>query len=66
MDETEAKTLAATIMREQNVDNLQGFGEINMRRLEGMLVDAAKAGFRAGWSQGWREADQAGRSLTDE
>lgn len=56
MNDEEAVNIAETIMHEQNVDNLQGFGDINMRRLKGMLADALKVGYRQGYSDGWREA----------
>lgn len=58
MTDEEAAAIAETMMREQNVDNLQGFGEINIRRLKGMLSDAIKVGYRQGYSDGWREGER--------
>lgn len=60
MLDEEAVTIAEAIMREQNVDTLEGFGNINMRRIKAMLMDAAKTGYRAGWSAGFREAEPNG------
>jgi hypothetical protein len=57
MDEAAAQELAETIMHEQNVDNLEGFGQINMRRIKEMLVQAAKTGYQQGYSEGFREAE---------
>lgn len=56
MDEAEALTIAKTIMREQNVDNLTGFGEITIGRIERMLTNAVKTGYIQGYSEGFREA----------
>ena len=57
MDDEAAVTIAEAIMREQNVDNLEGFGDINMRRLKAMLVNACKTGFIQGYSEGMRAVE---------
>src|SRR5690606_1740583 len=43
----DAEQIARTIMREENVDNLQGFGQITIGRIKRMLVDAARTGYNA-------------------
>jgi hypothetical protein len=48
MTDEEAVEIAEAIMHEQNVDNLEGFGNINMRRIKAMLMDAAKRGAEKG------------------
>jgi len=53
-----ATRIAETMMREQNVDRLQGFGEMTISRLRGMLIDALKVGYRQGYSDGWREGER--------
>jgi hypothetical protein len=44
MTDEEAVEIAEKIMQEQNVDNLQGFGDITISRLKGMLIQSAKRG----------------------
>lgn len=58
MDEADAVVIAKTIMREQNVDNIQGFGDITIGRIERMLVNAVKTGYITGYSEGFREAEK--------
>lgn len=55
MDDESAKTIAKAIMREQNVDNLQGFGDITIGRIEKMLMQSAKLGYIQGRSEGYWE-----------
>jgi hypothetical protein len=44
MTDEEAANIAEAIMHEQNVDNLEGFGNITMGRIRAMLMTAAKRG----------------------
>lgn len=50
-----AKEIAKTIMREQNVDNLEGFGDITIGRIERMLMSAFNTGHLMGYSEGFKE-----------
>lgn len=50
-----AKEIAKTIMREQNVDNLQGFGDITIGRIERMLMSAYNTGHLMGYSEGFKD-----------
>jgi hypothetical protein len=58
MDDEAALQIAETIMREQNVDNLQGFGDITIGRVRAMLMNAVKTGYITGYSEGFREAEK--------
>lgn len=58
MDEADAAQIAKTIMREQNVDNITGFGDITIGRIERMLTNAVKTGYIQGYSEGFREAEK--------
>jgi CheY-specific phosphatase CheX len=44
MTEEEALEIAKAIMTEQDVNTLEGFGQITMGRIERMLTDAAQRG----------------------
>jgi hypothetical protein len=44
MNDDDFKAIAKIIMRENDVDNLEGFGNITIGRIERMLIAAAKAG----------------------
>lgn len=55
MDDEKAEEIAKTIMREQNVDNLQGFGDITIGRIQQMLMSAYNTGHLMGYSEGFKD-----------